>query len=80
MKRMAPARRVKLYEQAYALATKRAVLFRLTRRNSKGEALTGHRLHSAETPRKRNNLIAKGARPVLTSSQWRALYEEVGLA
>ena len=77
---MAPAKRVKLYEQAQTLANERAVVFRLARRNSKGEALTGHRLHVAETPRKRTNLLAKGARPVLTSSAWRAIYEEVGLA
>ena len=80
MKRMAPARRVKLYEQAQALACERAVLFRLARRTGKGELLTGFKTHEATGPVKRNNLIAKGARPVLTSSAWRAIYQEVGLA
>lgn len=74
------ANRRNLYAQAQGLANERATVFRLARRNRAGELLTGHRLHMADTARKRNNLIAKGARPVLSSSQWRALYEEVGLA
>ena len=66
--------------EAQALAEERATVFRLTRRNRKGELLTGHRLSRAETARKRQNALAKGARPVLPSSAWRAIYQEVGLA
>jgi hypothetical protein len=74
------ARKRKLLDEAQLLAEERATLYRLARRNRAGELLTGHRLHGAETARKRQNVLAKGARPVLPSSAWRAIYEEVGLA
>jgi hypothetical protein len=80
MKRMAPARRVKLYEAAQRLAESRATIFRVQRRTGKGEPLTGFKTIPVTGERHRNNLLAKGARPALTSSQWRVIYEEVGLA
>ena len=80
MKRVTPARRKQLYARAQDIALQRAVYFRLARKNGKGELLTGHRLIEAGGPVKRRNLIEKGARPVLASSAWRAIYEEVGLA
>lgn len=76
---MTTARRRALLDAAEALAVERATVFRLARRNGKGEVLTGFKLLDGSTPRKRENLLAKGAHPVLASSEWRAIYEEVGL-
>lgn len=78
--RITPAKRKRLLDEAQLLAEERARLFRLARRNRAGELLTGHRLIQANGPRSRRNLIEKGARPVLGSSEWRAIYDEVGLA
>jgi hypothetical protein len=80
VKRLRPVDKKKLLTEAELLAEERARLFRMARRNSKGEALTGHRLTPVTGERHRRNLINKGARPVLASSEWRAIYEEVGLA
>lgn len=83
MRRTSPARRKALLAQAQALALERATTFRLARRvmsgASKGALMTGHRLYTPKSARARNKLIAEGAKPVLTSSEWRAIYEEVGL-
>jgi hypothetical protein len=79
VKRVNRAKRNRLLSEAELLAQERAKLFRLQRRNRMGEALGGHRLHEVTGERKRRNLIEKGARPVLASSEWRAIYEEVGL-
>ncbi len=73
-----PERRRRLTE-AQEIACERATLFRVARRNRKGELLTGHHLYRAETPRKRRGVISRGARPVLPSSEWDAIYRELGL-
>ena len=79
MRRVTPAKRKRLLGEAELLAQERAELFRLQRRNRTGEALGGHKLFPVTGQRHRRNLIDKGARPVLSSSQWRDIYEEVGL-
>lgn len=80
MKRVTPARRRQLLEDAQRLAEAQAPVFRLQRRTRKGEPLTGFKAFAVTGERHRTNLLAKGARPVLASSAWRAIYEEVGLA
>ena len=78
--RVSPAKRKRLLDEAQLIAEERARLFRLARRNRAGELLTGHRLIEATGPVKRRNLLEKGARPWLSSSEWREIYQEVGLA
>lgn len=79
MKRLTQAEKRRRLEQAQSLASQRATLFALSRRTSKGELLTGFKLLAVKGERHRQNLIKKGARPVLPSSAWRRVYEEVGL-
>ena len=47
---------------------------------SGSNASTGFKLLAVKGERHRRNLIAKGARPVLPSSAWKRVYEEVGLS
>ncbi len=77
--RVSKARRSQALAQAEALAVERADTFSLQRRTRKGELLTGFKLHEATTERRKQNLLDKGARPVLKTSEWDAIYEEVGL-
>lgn len=64
---------------AQTVANQQARTFRVPRRTRAGELLTGHKLIPVTSTRKRNNLIEQGARPVLATSEWRAIYEEIGL-
>ena len=81
--RRGKAARGRALAEAQALAVERATTFRMPRRvasgASKGALMTGHRLYTPKSTRARNKLIEAGATPVLKSSEWRAIYEEVGL-
>ena len=79
MTKRSPAAYKRRLVEAQRLAEERATVFRIARRNRAGELLTGHRLIEAGGVRKRRGLIEKGAKPVLKSSEWRKIYEEVGL-
>ena len=76
---MTRKRKEQLLGRAYELALERATIFRVARRTKTGELLTGHRLYPVGGERRKRNLIEKGARPVLPSSEWRSIYQEVGL-
>jgi hypothetical protein len=69
--------------KASELAYERATLWAVVRRTSKGEPLCSEKLVPASTEAqalKRSRVKgATKARPVLASSQWRLIYEEVGL-
>lgn len=73
------AKRERLLQQAQELAEQRATVWRTFRRTRSGELLGGWKLHRADTPRKRANLLAKGAHPVLPTREWYEIYQEVGL-
>lgn len=77
---MSPAKRRAYLARVQDIANERATLFRRARRvksgPSKGQLLTGHELIVADTPRKRANVLATGARPVLNSREWREVYLE----
>lgn len=79
-RRMTEAQKAARLQEAYDLACERATHFRLARRTGAGELLTGFKMFEATGVVRRRNLIEKGARPVLPSSAWRAIYEEVGLS
>ncbi len=71
--------KTRAHAQAEALAVDRATQFRMLRRTRSGDLLTGFTLHNAPTERRKRNLLDKGAKPVLKTSEWDAIYEEVGL-
>ncbi len=78
--RLSSAGRKRALEEAAVRAVERAHLFRIGRRTGKGEPLTGHKLIAPTGERHRRNLVEKGYQPVLSSSAWREIYEEVGLS
>jgi hypothetical protein len=69
--------------RATELAYERATLWAVVRRTSKGEPLCSEKLVEAgseDQAIKRSRVRgATKARPVLASSQWRLIYQEVGL-
>lgn len=77
---MSPRQRRAYLARVQEIANERATLFRRARRvksgASKGTLLTGHELIVADTPRKRTNALALGARPVLNNAEWREVYLE----
>jgi hypothetical protein len=69
--------------KASELAYERATLWAVVRRTHKGEPLCSEKLvragNEAEALKRSRVRGATKARPVLASSQWRLIYEEVGL-
>ncbi len=78
--RSTKARR-RLLAQAQELAEDRAVRWCVYRTDSKGNLLTGWKLvkASSRAMAMRQARRAVGASPSLPSSEWRAIYQEVGL-
>jgi hypothetical protein len=76
---MTAGQRTKRVAESSRLAEARANLFALNRITSKGDRLTGFKLVRVTGERHRNNLLAKGARPVLSTREWDEIGEEVGL-
>lgn len=66
--------------RAGELASARASRFREARYSRTGKGFLGWKMVEVTGERHRANLIARGARPVLKSSEWREIYREVGLA
>ena len=55
----------------------RALRFREPRYSRTSRALIGFKIVTVTGERHRRNLIERGARPQLTSSEWRAIQKEV---
>jgi hypothetical protein len=78
---MRPAKRARLLAEATRIAHERATTWAVYVTDSRGNRLAGWRLVNADSAERAMKRVrrATGARPVLKSSEWRAIYQEVGL-
>ena len=78
---MTPRKRTLLLRRAQELAEARAQRYAVYVTDSKGNRLTGWRLVEARSTEAALKRVRRGiaASPVLASSEWQAIYGEVGL-